>query len=245
MSRDFKGFSSRPRGLFLALIVCLSTFGMASADEQIEVAPGVKVTKHTYPVPINEQPFYGFQPKNQAEQDADRKLLEATKSMGPLEKIADHLETRGWQAFASQNYVVAAQRFNQAWLLAPGRSVTVHGFAALAQERFKDTAFAEELMELAAKLKNPLPSLPGDHGRLMLIAGKPKQAVPLLEAALISAPGWLMPKVNLGWARLALGERAEACRLAEDVLQELQKRSENERKSLEGQIGQLKVAGKC
>jgi hypothetical protein len=39
------------------------TWAGAAIAQTVEVAPGVQVTKKTFPVPINEAPFFGFADK--------------------------------------------------------------------------------------------------------------------------------------------------------------------------------------
>ena len=57
-------------------------FGHSALAETVEVAPGIQVTKRTYSAPVNEQPFFGFAVKTDAQREADEKfvkaLLEAT-----------------------------------------------------------------------------------------------------------------------------------------------------------------------
>ena len=50
---------------------------------------------------------------------------------------------RGWSAINSGNVAEAAQRFNQAFLLAPEQSAVYHGYAAVVQIRFNDLANAK------------------------------------------------------------------------------------------------------
>ena len=148
-----------------------------AAAETVEVAPGVQVTKRTYSAPVNEQPFFGFVVKDAAQQAADRSFVKAViEAAGTPEKAFDETTKRGWRAIAAGNAAVAAQRFNQAFLLAPEQSRVYHGFAAIAQIRFRDLDFAEELFRIASKQPNPLKTLNADFGRALLIAKRPQDA---------------------------------------------------------------------
>src|SRR5690349_16513069 len=58
----------------LILMAVLASAHGAAADT-LEVAPGVQVTKRTYTAPVNEQPFFGFAVKTNAQREGDYKLL--------------------------------------------------------------------------------------------------------------------------------------------------------------------------
>ena len=60
------------RGAFLA-----AGFGHSALAETVEVAPGIQVTKRTYSAPVNEQPFFGFAVKTDAQREADEKFVKA------------------------------------------------------------------------------------------------------------------------------------------------------------------------
>ncbi len=113
----------------------------------------------------------------------------------------------------SNDAATAAKRFNQAHLLDPQHSGIYHGFAMFVAARFKDFDYADELFRVAARMKSPNPSLKADHGRVLLIAGRPSDAEPLLEQAIRDTPDWAVPRMNLAWAVLQTGDREEACRL--------------------------------
>ena len=207
-----------------ATILCLLVFsamtGMARSAfaETVEVAPGVQVTKRTYAVPINEQPFFGFAAKTAAQREADdafvKALLDAT---GTREKAFDETAKRGWRALGAGRLGEAAQRFNQAFLVAPEQSGVYHGFAAIAQMRFNDVALAEELFQIARKQPNPLKVLNADYGRLLLIAKRPQDALPVLEQAVKDTPDFGDAWINLGWARFQTGDRAGACAATDEA----------------------------
>ncbi|MEE1658079.1 tetratricopeptide repeat protein [Microvirga sp. CF3062] len=187
--------------------------------QKAEVAPGISVTRKTYRVPDNEAPFFNFADKNEAQKAADKKLVDAV-----LERVPDRTRAAGtaidagMRAFLSDNdFATAAKRFNQAYLLHPQHSGVYHGFALVAAARFKDFGYADELFRLAARMKSPAPPLAADHGRTLLIAGRPAEAKALLEQAVKDTPGWAVPRMNLAWAALQTGNRAEACRLITQV----------------------------
>ena len=144
------------------------TLGLAPSvrAETVEIAPGVQVTKRSYAAPINEQPFFGFADKTAAQREADDKFVKALlQAVGTREKALDETTKRGWRALASGKPGEAALRFNQAYLVSPEQSRVYHGLAAIAQTRFNDLAFAEELFRIAQKQPNPLKMLNADYGR--------------------------------------------------------------------------------
>lgn len=206
-----------PIFLALALLIVIASIYSANA-ETVEVAPGIKVTKRTYSGPVNEQPFFGFAAKTDAEREADDRFLNALiGAVGTREKALDETSKRGWRALGTGQAAEAARRFNQAYLLAPEQSVIYHGFAAVAQIRFNDIDFAEELFRIAIKQPNPLKTLNADYGRLLLIAKRPAEALPLLEQAVKDTPDFGDAWTNLAWARLQTGDRDGACTAVEEA----------------------------
>jgi Tfp pilus assembly protein PilF len=201
----------------IALLAALASARPALA-ETVEVAPGVQVTKKTYSAPTNEQPFFGFVVKNSAQRAVDESFLKAvTEAVGTREKAFDETTKRGWSAISSGNVAEAAKRFNQAFLLALEQSGVYHGFAAVAQIRFNDTDFADELFRIACKQPNPLKTLNADYGRVLLIAKRPREAQPVLEQAVKDTPDFGDAWTNLAWARLQNGDRAAACLAADEA----------------------------
>jgi Tfp pilus assembly protein PilF len=192
-----------------------------ASAETAEVAPGVQVTKRSYAAPVNEQPFFGFADKTAAQREADdkfvRALLEAT---GSREKALDETTKRGWRALGAGKYSEAVLRFNQAYLVAPEQSRVYHGLAAIAQIRFNDLDFAEELFRIAGKQPNPLKVLNADYGRLLLIAKRPKDAQPVLEQAVKDTPDFGDAWTNLAHARLQNGDRDAACAAADEAMKQ-------------------------
>ena len=92
-----------------ALVVTLALATSAVA-ETVEVAPGVQVTKRTYKTPLNEQPFYGFVPKDAAQREADEKFVSSmVAATGSREKAFDEATTRAWRAVIAGK---AARRLN-------------------------------------------------------------------------------------------------------------------------------------
>lgn len=202
----------------IALAIAVAS-AHSAATETIEVAPGVQVAKRSYSAPINEQPFFGFAVKTDAQREADDKFLKALlEATGTREKALDEIVKRGWRALGSGKANEAAQRFNQAFLVAPEQSVVYHAFAAIAQIRFNDLDFAEELFRIAARQPNPLKMLNADYGRVLLIARKPAQALPVLEQAVKDTPDFGDAWTNLAWARLQTGDRDGACAAAEEAM---------------------------
>jgi predicted Zn-dependent protease len=105
----------------------------------------------------------------------------------------------------------AAQRFNQAWLLAPERSAIYQGFAVIAAARFGDLEYAEELFKIALRQPKPRRTLKADYGRLLLKAKRPAEAKTILEESVHDAPEFADAWASLGLARLQTGDAAGAC----------------------------------
>jgi Tfp pilus assembly protein PilF len=179
----------------------------------------VSVSRKTYRVPANEAPFFNFAEKTEAQKASDQKLVDAV-----LERVPDRSRAAGtaidagMRAFLSDNdTATAAKRFNQAYLLDPQQSGVYHGFALIAAARFNDFNYSDELFRLATRMKLPAPPLRADHGRMLLIAGRPAEAKTLLEQAVKDTPDWAVPRMNLAWAALQSGHRDDACRLITQV----------------------------
>ncbi len=187
-----------------------------SSAETIEVARGATVTKTTYPVPINEQPFFGFATKTPGQTSADEEFVaNAIKLVGSRQKASDETLKRGWSALFTGDAVTASRRFNQAYLLTPEPSRIYHAFAALVQTRFNDMVYADELFQIALKQPNPYDTLRADYGRFLLIAKRPVDARPILEQATVDTPKLESAWSNLAFARLQTGDQKGACTAAE------------------------------
>ena len=207
----------RPAWQAMALLLALISIEPAFA-EMVEIAPGVKVTKKVYSAPVNEQPFYGFVEKSADMREADERFLTSVVQLaGSREKAFQATTLRGWRALGSGNASEAARRFNEAFLLMPEQSQVYHGLAAVAQTRFNDTEFAEELFKVARKQPNPLKTLNADYGRLLLIAKRPREAQPVLELAVKDTPDFGDAWTNLAWARLQNADPAAACLAADEA----------------------------
>ena len=115
------------------------------------------------------------------------------------------------QAFAVSDFGQAARRYNQAYLLQPGRAEIYHGLAAVAAERFNDVAFAEELFQIALKLKPGETVIQADYARFLLIQKRAATAVPLLESAVRDPQAQAHHWSNLGFAYAQTGRLEEAC----------------------------------
>jgi len=204
--------------LFVVFIFGITAPSVTRA-QKVEVAPGVIVTRKTYPVPLNEAPFFNFAEKNAAQQAADRQLIANILQQVPdRSRAAEAALESGTQAFLErQDFTTAAKRFNQAYLLDAQLSGVYHGFAMVAAARFKDFEYSDELFRVAARMKAPSLSLSADHGRTLLMAGRPHEARPLLEKAIKDTPDWVVPRMNLAWAVLLTGNKDEACRLIVQV----------------------------
>jgi Tfp pilus assembly protein PilF len=204
--------------IWVAAVVVTLASALSVAAETVEVAPGVQVTKRAYPAPINEQPFFGFATKDTAQKAADANFVTAIiQAAGTREKAFEETTKRGWRAINAGKMGEAAQRFNQAFLISPAQSGVYHGFAAVAQIRFKDLDAADELFRIALKQPNPVKALNADYGRLLLIAKRPREAQPVLEQAVKDAPDLADAWTNLAWARFQNGDPASACAAAEEA----------------------------
>jgi tetratricopeptide (TPR) repeat protein len=203
---------------FLLVLLATLAFLRPTAAENVEVAPGVQVTKRTYSAPVNEQPFYGFVEKSSALREADEHFLTTIIQLtGSREKAFQSATLRGWRAIGSGNASEAARRFNEAFLLMPQESEVYHGLAVVAQERFNDPEFAKELFNVARKQPHPLKTLNADFGRVLLIAKRPREAQPVLEQAVKDTPDFGDAWTNLAWARLQNGDPAAACAAADEA----------------------------
>jgi predicted Zn-dependent protease len=215
----------RKRGCLFSVASTVGVFGFlalgfvhSALAETVEIAPGVQVTKRTYAVPINEQPFFGFADKTASQREADDKFVQALlQAVGTREKAVDETTKRGWRALAAGKAAEAALRFNQAYLVAPEQSRVYHGLAVIAQTRFNDIDFAEELFRIAQKQPNPLKILNADYGRVLLIAKRPKDAQPVLEQAVKDTPEAGDAWTDLGLARLRNHNPGGACLAADQA----------------------------
>jgi Flp pilus assembly protein TadD len=223
------------------VLVALAIIGLTTAAQaqKVQVAPGVTVTRKIYPAPANEAPFFNFTEKTAHQKAADDSFVtEALKRVPDRAKAAQMTVGAGWQALMGGDFATAARRFNQAFLLDPKVSGIYHGFAAVAASRFRDFDFADELFRIAAGLNSPARTLSADHGRILLMAGRPREAKPLLERAVGDNPDWAVPKSNLAMAVLQMGDTAEACRLAAQV-------TGRDLASVERDLGLLKQQANC
>jgi hypothetical protein len=114
------------KGATLALLAwALIGFPSVAQAQKVEVAPGVSVTRKTYPVPGNEAAFYNFAEKTASQKANDDHLIAEVLKLTPdRSAAAAHAIVRGWEALISQrDYATAAKRFNQAFLLDPNASL--------------------------------------------------------------------------------------------------------------------------
>ena len=207
-----RGFAGMVLGLML---IALS--GAAQA-ETVEVAPGVQVTKTTFDAPADEQPFYGFETGTTAQRAADKKLVsDLIAAAGSREQAFEAVSIRGWKAIQGGRMVEAAKRFNQAWLVMPERSAVYHGLAMVAQMRFNDLAFADELFRQAYRQPHPLKALNADYGRLLLMQKRYRDAQPVLEKAVADTADFGDAWAYLAFAKLQNGDKPGACADAEQA----------------------------
>lgn len=82
--------------LLLLTIIGSSSIGQA---EEIEVAPGVVITRTIYSVTLNEAPFFNFAQKTASQKEADDKFVaEVLKQVPDRSKAAQAASGAGWQA---------------------------------------------------------------------------------------------------------------------------------------------------
>jgi predicted Zn-dependent protease len=206
------------RTVVLILLMALG-FPALSQAPKVEIAPGVIVTRKTYRVPSDEAPFFNFIDKTDELKITDRIMVEGIlKQIPERGQAARSAAMAGWKELHQrQDVATATKRFNQAFLLDPHQSIVYQSFAVIVVERFKDYDYADELFRIAARMNSPATTLSADHGRVMLMAGRPSEAKPLLEKAIRDDAGWAVPRANLAWATLQTGDAAEACRLVQLV----------------------------
>lgn len=210
------------------LLMALAVVGFAGAAnaEMVEVAPGVQVTKTAFDAPADEQPFYGFAAKGKGPRAADEKLLpDLIAATGSREQAFEAVTLRGWKAIQSGRAGEAAKRFNQAYLLMPERSAVYHGLAMVAQMRFNDLAFADELFKQAYKQPHPLKMLNADYGRLLLMQKRYRDAQPVLEKAVVDTADFGDAWAYLAFAKLQNGDKAGACTDAAEARKQKPSRS--------------------
>lgn len=183
----------------------------------VQLAPDVCVTNKSYDAPVNEQPFFGFAAKTPAMTAADDKFVLDAAKLGKDKALVEVL-LRGQEAMARNDLPTAARRFNQAFLLEKRDSRVYHGFALIAQYRFKDLAYAEELFGIAKRLPNALPSLSGEYGHLLMTLKRPAEALPLLEQAAKETPSSPVVWNDLAFARLLTRDRFGACDASAEAL---------------------------
>ncbi|WP_072373484.1 tetratricopeptide repeat protein [Hyphomicrobium sp. NDB2Meth4] len=199
----------------VALVILAIGIVDGAAAATIEVAPGVHVTKTTFPAPINQQPFYGFAELTPHQRAANEEFVaKASQAAGSREKAFEETIRRAWNALLSGNFSEATKRFNQSYLIDPGQSQVFHGLGLIAFERFRNAAFADELLRIARARPNPAKLLNADYGRFLLLAGRPQDAEPVLEQAVVDAPNFATAWSNLAWARLHNGKTKAACAAA-------------------------------
>jgi predicted Zn-dependent protease len=201
-----------------AAIVLLAFLSDAATSATVEVAPGVRVTKRTFSAPLNEQPFYGFAEKTPRMRQADEKFVSSIiQLMGTRQKAFDVTAKYAWRYFFADDFADAAKRFNEAFLLDPAQSIVYHGFGLIAFERFHDATYAEELLRVAERQPNPSRHLNADYGRFLLIIKRPRDAVPVLERAVVDDPKFATAWSNLAFARYLSGDRTGACDAAAEA----------------------------
>ena len=138
---------------YLLAFLCGLLFASPCLAEMVEVAPGITVSRKSYRVPANEQPFFGFSAKSEAERRADLAFVRGIVNLvGAGEAVRESLR-RGREALAAGDFATAAKRFNQAFLINPREPDIYRGFAVIVRARFDDKIYSDELSRLAHQLE--------------------------------------------------------------------------------------------
>jgi predicted Zn-dependent protease len=195
----------------LIAILLFSSLTTAAIAECVQVGPEICLPLNKYKVPINELPLYGLVQKTPEQKAADEKFIETVVKDQTREQVVNRALDVGWDALNKKDYVIAARRFNQAFLLDKADSRIYHAFAILVTLRWKDHEYAEQLFKLAKRFPNKYPALNADYGRLLLLMSRPKEALPLLEQAVKDTPKTQEVWANLAFARLDTGDQQGAC----------------------------------
>lgn len=223
----------------LAIFLTLAVVLRFSSVHAGEISSGVSVVPSQLNAPMNEQPYFGFQPKTDQMKLADEALIASVLKAGTSREVgANRAVQVAWQSIGAGRFDEAARRLNQAWLLQPERSDIAHVFAIVVHQRFQDTNYALRLFAAAAALSKPMPTLPADHARMLLVTKRPQLAIPLLEQAIQRTPDWAVPKANLAMALFETGQRERACEALATV-------SGREIESVRGDMALLRAAAKC
>lgn len=193
------------------VIALLFLFGAIANAECVQVGPEICLPLNKYDVPINELPLYGLVQKTPEQKAADDKFVEDVLKTGTREQAVNRSLDSGWGALNKKDYVIAARRFNQAFLLDKTDSRIYHSFAILVSLRWQDLEYAEGLFKLAKRFKNAYPTLNADYGHLLMLMNRPQEALPLLEQGVKDAPKSPDAWSNLGFARFYAGDKKGAC----------------------------------
>lgn len=224
---------------FRAPALLLAATLISSACNAEEISQGVQIKPENLSAPINEQPYFGFLPKSAEMKAADNNFVASIQAQGySRSQAAGQAAQRGWDAINRGDWSTASKRFNQASLLDSSQSQIAHGFAIVVAERDKATNYALELFKAAAQLQNPLPTLPADHARVLLMNGRPAEAIPLLQKAIAQTPTWEVPYSNLANAYFELGKTTEAC-------ETLKKVPANKNPNVQNDMRRVTLLAKC
>jgi hypothetical protein len=220
MEQPMKIGTPTARAMLVSLGLCACAGQAVAQERRWRSVPDATVTRKTFPVPANEAPFFGFADKSAEQKAADEALISGVLERVPdRSRVAQMAVAAGWPALIARgDFATAGKRFNQAYLVDPRASGSYHGFAAVAASRLKHFDFADELFRVAPRMNNPAPTLSADHGRVLLMANRPADAKPLLEGAILDNADWAVPRANLAWASLQLGDAKAACRLAGEAV---------------------------
>jgi tetratricopeptide (TPR) repeat protein len=128
---------------------------------------------------IDQVPMYGGMDRQSVPQlkQADEQLIAGTtKAFGSREKASDAFVDQGIRYYASNNYVMAMRRFNQAWLLNPNNPDVFWGFGMIFHDK-GNVCEAKNMIDRAISLKLSKPSALADAGRIYTLCGAGNQSL--------------------------------------------------------------------
>ena len=198
------------QALLLGLAISgLSTSALAA---EFQVSPNLSIPIKRFDAPLDEQPFFGFEPRTAAQQKADVAFLTIVNAQFETQEDAVlGAVDAGWNAIRAGDLAAAMRRFNQAWLIDKEHGAVFHGFAVTVFERWDDRAYALELFRLAVKAPRQTPGVLADAGQFMLRNGKDQEARSALEAAIKGRADDGTVWLNLAFARMRTGDGPGAC----------------------------------
>ncbi len=142
--------------------------------------------------------MYGGVQKNQAQIEADQKLIDSVADIGVTrEEGAKKFAGIASDYLRQGNISVAIKRYNQSWLLDSDCYEAYWGFAIVYLVRDKDVANAEEMFAKAASYEPDKGNFYVEYGRFNEETGRIDEAINLFEKGLS-----INPKIRDGYVGL-------------------------------------------